>query len=191
MSQIIKLINSYDRSHPRQRSLRDIFTNVFLLLKYGGSERSFVRWRGFVPLWNVLWVSDWLKKKTLSWRMQVWHSREFLFSVSNQFSSNCYFQTWQQRRILYSCIYPGFSFNFWFGTGRKTSSILLGWIFMNTKFERELLKIRDHLRFLVNQNQSSRYKTTTIPHFANIKPWQVTKFYCGDMTGQPSGACQK
>lgn len=128
----------------RQRSLRDIFTNVFLLLKYGGSERSFVRWRGFVPLWNVLWVSDWLKKKTLSWRMQVWHSREFLFSVSNQFSSNCYFQTWQQRRILYSCIYPGFSFNFWFGTGRKTSSILLGWIFMNTKFERELLKIRDH-----------------------------------------------
>lgn len=24
--------------------------------------------------------------------MQVWHSREFLFSVSNQFSSNCYFQ---------------------------------------------------------------------------------------------------
>lgn len=137
-------------------------------------------------------MSQWLiKKKTLSWRMQVWHSREFLFSVSNQFSSNCYFQTWQQRRILYSCIYPGFSFNFWFGTGRKTSSILLGWIFMNTKFERELLKIRDHLRFLVNPNQSSRYKTTTIPHFANIKPWQVTKFYCGDMTGQPSGACQK
>lgn len=24
--------------------------------------------------------------------MQVWRSREFLFSVSNQFSSNCYFQ---------------------------------------------------------------------------------------------------